>query len=1006
MRYRGKANRLTLIAGLLLSGLGVSAESRAAYYFADGNDSTCAKIVDTASAFTSNTQDDNCTKQAGTNPGGNIVFYSKTGVKGTAGGGDSINVGGDLTVWGNTSLKSILDMNGHKITGVSAGTLSAISTDAVNGAQLFTTNTNVQNNATALTALNSAVVAGQKYVKANGSTGKDLADAAATDPGAIAIGNGAYAGQPDKVQAYSQTAIGAGARAEQHMTVALGAYAWARADMSVAIGQQAHANADESVALGSASWTSRGAVTKLLDPLSYSKATVTTWVGEVSVGDDTNADLKRQITNVAAGTQATDAANVGQVLGVKSVVDTNAIRTAAALGGGAKVGTDGAMTAPAYTVGGISHNNVGSALSDLDGLTANNKIAITNLNTGLAGLVQQDSASKNITIARATGGDSINVAGTDGVRTISGVKDARLSDDSTDAVTGKQLHAANAMLAATSTIVAGNAAVIAAALGGGSTVGAGGVITAPTYQFGDQTFNSVGGALTNLDGRTAANTSAITNFSNGSIGLVQQNADTKAITIASATGGDHINVTGTDGVRTISGVKDARLSDDSTDAVTGKQLHATNSNVADNAVAITNLSTQLNNGSVGLVQQDAATGNLSVAKDTAGTQVSFAGKNQDGIAIARKLTDLADADLTETSSDAVTGKQLHATNGRVGVLEASTVQYDDASKASITLNKGGQAVQIRNVADGTDDADAVNVRQLKSAGVINADGSAGAVVTYTDASRGSVVLGGGMAGTLITNVRDGVIGAGSRDAVNGGQIAALRDSLQSSISGLDGRVSTLEQNGGGGSSQGGSKFNGSGSGAADEQQEQATATGTNATAAGANATASGNSTTALGANSIASADNSAAIGANSVADRANTVSVGSAGNERAIANVAAGTAATDAVNVGQLNAVSRRVDQVQADLNSLRDDVYQRLSDQERKLDKLGAMNAAMSTMTASAAGLRTDNRVAIGTGYMNGQSAIAFGYQRRVTDATTVTIGGSTSGSEYNVGVGVGIGW
>jgi trimeric autotransporter adhesin len=41
-----------------------------------------------------------------------------------------------------------------------------------------------------------------------------------------------------------------------------------------------------------------------------------------------------------------------------------------------------------------------------------------------------------------------------------------------------------------------------------------------------------------------------------------------------------------------------------------------------------------------------------------------------------------------------------------------------------------------------------------------------------------------------------------------------------------------------------------------------------------------------------------------VADRANTVSVGSAGSERQITNVAAGVEGTDAVNVNQLNAVA------------------------------------------------------------------------------------------------------
>ncbi|EIL89404.1 YadA domain-containing protein, partial [Rhodanobacter fulvus Jip2] len=62
--------------------------------------------------------------------------------------------------------------------------------------------------------------------------------------------------------------------------------------------------------------------------------------------------------------------------------------------------------------------------------------------------------------------------------------------------------------------------------------------------------------------------------------------------------------------------------------------------------------------------------------------------------------------------------------------------------------------------------------------------------------------------------------------------------------------------------------------------------------------------TALGSSAYVTpeADNAVALGGDSVADRANTVSVGSAGAERQIANVAAGTQDTDAVNVGQLKA--------------------------------------------------------------------------------------------------------
>lgn len=45
-----------------------------------------------------------------------------------------------------------------------------------------------------------------------------------------------------------------------------------------------------------------------------------------------------------------------------------------------------------------------------------------------------------------------------------------------------------------------------------------------------------------------------------------------------------------------------------------------------------------------------------------------------------------------------------------------------------------------------------------------------------------------------------------------------------------------------------------------------------------------------------------ALGGGSVADQANTVSVGAAGAERRVVNVAAGTAPTDAANVGQVTA--------------------------------------------------------------------------------------------------------
>ena len=74
---------------------------------------------------------------------------------------------------------------------------------------------------------------------------------------------------------------------------------------------------------------------------------------------------------------------------------------------------------------------------------------------------------------------------------------------------------------------------------------------------------------------------------------------------------------------------------------------------------------------------------------------------------------------------------------------------------------------------------------------------------------------------------------------------------------------------------------------------------------GWNSWANAESATALGESATASAVNSVALGAGSVANREDSVSVGSAGNERQITNVAAGTEATDAVNVEQLETATQ-----------------------------------------------------------------------------------------------------
>ncbi len=76
----------------------------------------------------------------------------------------------------------------------------------------------------------------------------------------------------------------------------------------------------------------------------------------------------------------------------------------------------------------------------------------------------------------------------------------------------------------------------------------------------------------------------------------------------------------------------------------------------------------------------------------------------------------------------------------------------------------------------------------------------------------------------------------------------------------------------------------------------------NSIALGAVAGAFGAQSAAIGTGATATGNNTVALGAGSLADRDNSVSVGAAGAERQITNVAAGTQATDAVNLGQLDA--------------------------------------------------------------------------------------------------------
>ena len=110
------------------------------------------------------------------------------------------------------------------------------------------------------------------------------------------------------------TAIGGGyAKAEGQFATAIGTSSQATAENAVALGGAAKANVYGGVALGTSSVADRAAEAGVVAAFAPEGADGLTWkasAGAVSVGSNT---ITRQITNVAAGSEATDAVNVAQL---------------------------------------------------------------------------------------------------------------------------------------------------------------------------------------------------------------------------------------------------------------------------------------------------------------------------------------------------------------------------------------------------------------------------------------------------------------------------------------------------------------------------------------------------------------------------------------------------------------------------------------------------------------------------------------------------------------------
>ncbi|AGI24577.1 surface protein [Pseudomonas sp. ATCC 13867] len=235
--------------------------------------------------------------------------------------GDTVINNAGLTIKNGPSVTiNGISAGGKKITNVANGEVSETSTDAVNGSQLFALGSQLTNIDGRVTNIEGSITnitngGGIKYFHANSTKDDSSASGAnsvAAGPAAVASGAGSVAmGDEAKATADQATAVGANASASGTGASAFGNNATAEGNGSLAMGDGAKATKEKSSAIGSgAQATARNAVALGADSIADRE-------DSVSVG---SKGKERQITNVKAGVEDTDAVNVAQLKGVSGAV--------------------------------------------------------------------------------------------------------------------------------------------------------------------------------------------------------------------------------------------------------------------------------------------------------------------------------------------------------------------------------------------------------------------------------------------------------------------------------------------------------------------------------------------------------------------------------------------------------------------------------------------------------------------------------------------------------------
>ncbi|KDY12183.1 putative inner membrane protein, partial [Escherichia coli 2-316-03_S4_C3] len=625
------------------------------------------------------------------------------------------------------------------------------------------------------------------------------------------------------------------------------------------------------------------------------------WDGTAFSAKHGTSNTDSKITNVLAGTvssTSTDAINGTQLQSTASTITSY-------LGGGAAMSNDGVFTGPQYNIGGKNYTNVGAALTALD----NDALlwdATANSNTGAF-------SAAHGTLKTAS--------------KITNVANGDILANSYDAINGSQLYSL--------------ADSFTSYLGGGADINNAGVLIAPTYTIGSKTYNNVGDAL------NAINSSFSTSISDALLW------DSTANKFSAKHGGTNSIITN---------VADGTISSTSSDAVNGSQLYDTSKYIADalGGDAEVNADGTMTAPTYSIANEDyhSVGEALDALDDNALLWDEDAGAyNASHDGNASKITNVAAGDLSTTSTDAVNGSQLNATN--ILVTQNSQMINQLAGNTSETyIEENGAGINyVRTNDNGLAFNDA------------SASGIGATAVGYNSVAEGdsSVAIGQGSSSSVDTGIALGSSSVSSRVIVKGSRNTSVTENgvvigydttdgeLLGALSiGDDGKYRQIINVADGSEAHDAVTVrqlqNAIGAVAttptkyfhANSTAEDSLAVGEDSLAMGAKTIVNGNAGIGIGLNTLVLADaiNGIAIGSNARANHADSIamgngsqttrgaqtnytaynmdapqnsvgefSVGSEDGQRQITNVAAGSADTDAVNVGQLKVTDAQVSQ-------------------------------------------------------------------------------------------------